>query len=194
MNAMSITREKIMELGEDLIRTKGYNAFSYQDISSELGIKNAAIHYYFPSKENLGTSIVRTNVQRFEEMIENMHSRGFDERQQLETFIKIYSKSYREQKLCIVGALGSDFNTLSESTRTELKRITEIILKWLTGILTSGKEKKIFVFSDEPQKKAWLIFTCLVASLQLARIVDKLDYKVVHQIIIENVKPQKINR
>jgi len=191
---MSITREKIMELGEDLIRTKGYNAFSYQDISSELGIKNAAIHYYFPSKENLGTSIVRTNVQRFEEMIENMHSRGFDERQQLETFIKIYSKSYREQKLCIVGALGSDFNTLSESTRTELKRITEIILKWLTGILTSGKEKKIFVFSDEPQKKAWLIFTCLVASLQLARIVDKLDYKVVHQIIIENVKPQKINR
>jgi len=69
---MSITREKIIELGESLIRTKGYNAFSYQDISSELGIKNAAIHYYFPSKENLGTSIVKTNIQRFEEMTYNM--------------------------------------------------------------------------------------------------------------------------
>jgi len=32
---MSVTREKILELGENLIRTKGYNAFSYQDISSE---------------------------------------------------------------------------------------------------------------------------------------------------------------
>ena len=47
---MSITREKILELGENLIRTKGYNAFSYQDISSKLGIKNAAVHYYFPTK------------------------------------------------------------------------------------------------------------------------------------------------
>jgi TetR/AcrR family transcriptional regulator, transcriptional repressor for nem operon len=186
---MSITREKIMELGENLIRTKGYNAFSYQDISSELGIKNAAIHYYFPSKENLGTSIVKTNIQRFEEMVENMHSRGFDEWQQLETFIKIYIKSHREQKLCIVGAMGPEINTLTEITKTELKRITEKILNWLTGILTSGKEKKLFVFKEEPQNKALLIFTCLVASLQLARILDKLDYKCVQQTIFENLKP-----
>ena len=126
---MSVTREKIIELGENLIRTKGYNGFSYQDISTELGIKNAAVHYYFPSKENLGTSIVKTNIQRFEEMIDNMHSRGFDERQQLDTFIKIYIKSHREQKLCIVGSLGPDFNTLSATTKTELIKMTEIIHK-----------------------------------------------------------------
>ena len=177
-----------MELGENLIRTKGYNAFSYQDISSELGIKNAAIHYYFPTKENLGTSIVKTNIQRFEEMIDNMHSRGFDECQQLETFIKIYIKSHREQKLCIVGSLGPDFNTLNDTTKTELIRMTELILKWLTEILTSGKEKKLFVFNQEPQYKAFLLFSSLVASLQLARIIDKLDYKSIHQAIIEDLK------
>jgi TetR/AcrR family transcriptional repressor of nem operon len=186
---MSITREKIIELGENLIRSKGYNAFSYQDISSELGIKNAAVHYYFPSKENLGTSIVRTNIQRFEEMVENMHSRGFDEWQQLETFIKIYIKSHREQKLCIVGSLGPDFNTLSETTQVELKRITEIILNWLTEILCSGREKKIFAFKQEPKNKALVIFSGLIASLQLARIIEKMDYKSIFQTIIEDVKP-----
>jgi len=186
---MSVTREKIMELGENLIRTKGYNAFSYQDISSELGIKNAAVHYYFPSKENLGTSIVKTNIQRFEEMIENMHARNFNEWQQIETFIKIYIKSHREQKLCIVGALGHDYYTLTKSTRKELKKITKLILHWLTGVLTTGKEKKLFVFNEEPRNKALLIFTCLVASLQLARIMEKLDYKVIQQTIIGSLKP-----
>jgi TetR/AcrR family transcriptional repressor of nem operon len=186
---MSVTREKIIELGENLIRSKGYNAFSYQDISTELGIKNAAIHYYFPTKENLGTSIVKTNIQRFEEMVENMHSRGFDEWQQLETFIKIYIKSHREQKLCIVGSLGPDFNTLNESTKTELKRMTSIILKWLTDILNTGKEKNLFVFKDEPQNKAIVIFSSLVASLQLSRIIDKLDYKSIYQTILEDLKP-----
>lgn len=185
---MSVTREKILELGENLIRTKGYNAFSYQDISTELGIKNAAVHYYFPSKENLGTSIVKTNIQRFEEMIDNMHSRGFDEWQQLDTFIKIYIKSHREQKLCIVGSLGPDFNTLSLSTQNELIRMTEIIHKWLTNILTTGKEKKVFIFNDEPQNKATLIFSTLVASLQLSRMMEKLDYKSICQSITESLK------
>ncbi|HBZ67421.1 MAG TPA: TetR/AcrR family transcriptional regulator [Bacteroidales bacterium] len=186
---MSVTREKIIELGENLIRTKGYNAFSYQDISTELGIKNAAVHYYFPSKENLGTSIIKTNIQRFEEMIDNMHSRKFDEWQQLETFIKIYIKSHREQKLCLVGSLGPDINTLSNTTKAELVKMTEIIHHWLAGILTSGKMNNIFSFNDEPQNKATLIFSCLVASLQLSRIIDKFDYKAVCQSIIEDLKP-----
>jgi len=186
---MSVTREKIIELGEHHIRTKGYNAFSYQDISTELGIKNAAVHYYFPTKENLGTSIVKTNIQRFEEMIDNMHSRGFDEWKQLDTFIKIYIKSHREQKLCIVGSLGPDFNTLSETTKTELIKMTEVILTWLTSILTQGKEKQIFVFSEDPQIKATIILSSLVASLQLSRIIDKIDYKSICHAIIKDLKP-----
>ncbi len=181
---MSVTREKIIELGENLIRSKGYNAFSYQDISAELGIKNAAIHYYFPTKENLGTSIVKTNIQRFEEMLENMHSHGFNERQQLDTFVKIYLKSHREQKLCIIGSLASDFNTLNETTKTELKRMTEIILKWLTDILVTGKEKKLFVFDEDPQSKAFIILSGMVASLQVSRVMDKMDYKNLCQTII----------
>jgi TetR/AcrR family transcriptional regulator, transcriptional repressor for nem operon len=186
---MSITREKIIELGENLILTKGYNAFSYQDISSELGIKNAAIHYYFPTKENLGTSIIKTNIQRFQEMIENMHSKNFDEWHQLESFIKIYIKNHREQKLCIIGSLGSDFNTLSQSTKSELKKMTDLILKWLTDLLEKGKENKVFAFKDKPQNKALTIFSSLVASLQLSRIIDKADFKIIHQSILEDLKP-----
>ncbi len=188
---MSITREKIIELGESLIRSKGYNAFSYQDISSELGIKNAAVHYYFPTKENLGTSIVRTNIQRFEEMTGNMNSRGFDEWHQLETFIKIYTKSHREQKLCIVGSLGPDINTLSETTQAELRKMSEIILKWLTDTLSNGREKALFSFKEEPQLKALLIISSLIASLQLARLINKIEYKSFCMAIMEDLRPQK---
>ena len=186
---MSLTREKIIELGENLIRTKGYNAFSYQDISSELGIKNAAVHYYFPSKENLGTSIVKTNIQRFEEMVENMQSRNFDEFHQLETFLKIYLKSNREQKLCIMGSLGPDFNTLNESTRIELRKMTEMVLAWLTVLLEKGKTNGIFSFKCNPNEKALLTLSCMIAGLQLVRVMDKLDFKTIYQSILDEIKP-----
>lgn len=185
---MSLTREKILELGENLIRTKGYNAFSYQDISSELGIKNAAVHYYFPSKENLGTSIVKTNIQRFEEMVDNLHSRNFDEMHQLETFLKIYLKSHREQKLCIMGALGPDFNTLNESTKNELKKLTDMILGWLTNILENGKANGTFGFKGTSNEKAVNILTTSIAGLQLTRVMDKVDFKTIYQSILDDVK------
>lgn len=184
---MSLTREKIMELGEDLILTKGYNAFSYQDISSELGIKNAAVHYYFPTKENLGTGIVKTNKLRFEEMVDNLESRNFSEKQKLETFMKIYLKSNREHKLCIMGSLGPAINSLNDSTRIELRKITEHILEWLTSLLTSGREKGMFVFKGEPRDKALLILTNMIAGLQLARILDKSDFKTIHQAVMDSL-------
>ena len=186
---MSVTREKILELGETLIRTKGYNAFSYQDISSELGIKNAAVHYYFPSKENLGTSIVKTNIQRFDEMVDNLNSRKYDEWKQLETFIKIYVKSHRENKKCLVGSLSPDYNTLNDTTKVELKRMIEMILKWLTELLDKGRNKHIFAFNDNPDSKALSVFSSLVASLQLSGIMDKGDYKSFYQSILDDLKP-----
>jgi Transcriptional regulator len=186
---MSITREKILELGENLIRTKGYNAFSYQDISSELGIKNAAVHYYFPTKENLGTSIVKTNIQRFEEMVDNMSSRHFDEKQQLSTFVKLYIKSHREHKKCIVGSLSPEYNTLNESTQQELKKMIELILQWLTSLLEDGRQKGIFSYSDDSSSKALSIFSSLVGSLQLTVVIDKIDYKSFYQSILDELKP-----
>lgn len=186
---MSITRERIIELGENLIRTKGYNAFSYQDISTELGVKNAAIHYYFPTKANLGTSVLKTNIQRFEEMIDNMHGKGFNESQQLDTFIKIYIKSHREQKVCLVGSLSPDFDTLNEATQRELSKMIDLILHWLTEILTAGKEKGLFAFKDLPQNRAAIIFSSLVANLQLSRVTSAIDFKSVCSSIEKDLKP-----
>lgn len=185
---MSVTREKILELGEDFIRTKGFNAFSYQDISSELNIKNAAIHYYFPSKKNLGVSILKTNVQRFEETIDNMNSRKFDELRQLESFVKIYIKSHREQKKCIVGALGPDYNSFDSSMQKELQKMVDIILGWLADLLLKGQKKRIFSFKETPENKAYIIFTSLVASLQLSGITNKLEYKNYCQSVIDEIK------
>jgi hypothetical protein len=123
-------------------------------------------------------------------MTDNMHSRGFDEWHQLETFIKIYTKSHREQKRCIVGSLGPDIPSLSDNTVLELKRMSNIILEWLTNTLATGREKGIFAFKEDPQIKALLILSSLIASLQLARLIDKIEYKSFCNAILEDLRSE----
>ena len=61
----SRTAEQILDLAEMLIQTRGYSAFSYQDISDALGITKASIHYHFASKTDLGIAVVDRYVERF---------------------------------------------------------------------------------------------------------------------------------
>lgn len=187
---MSVTRERILELAEELILTKGYNGFSYQDISTVMGIKNAAVHYYFPSKDNLGVSILKTNLQRFEEMVENMQNRDFNEWHQLESFMKIYMKSNRENKICLIGSLGTDVNTLSEPMHSELQKMVDRIISWLETTLQNGREKGLFQFNIPARNQALTILSSLVAGLQLARILNKSDFKSIHQSIWEEITPK----
>ena len=61
----SETAEQILDLAETLIQTRGYSAFSYQDIADSLGIRKASIHYHFPSKSDLGVAVVDRYMSPF---------------------------------------------------------------------------------------------------------------------------------
>ena len=62
----SETAGQILDLAETLIQTRGYSAFSYQDIADSLGIRKASIHYHFPSKADLGVAVVDRYMARFD--------------------------------------------------------------------------------------------------------------------------------
>jgi TetR/AcrR family transcriptional repressor of nem operon len=48
------TKTTLLDVAEELLLTRGYNGFSYNDIAEKVGIRKASIHYHFPSKSGLG--------------------------------------------------------------------------------------------------------------------------------------------
>ena len=63
------TAEKIMDIAESQVRAGGYNSFSFREISQEIGIKSASIHYHFPTKTDLGVAIASRYTTRFAEQL-----------------------------------------------------------------------------------------------------------------------------
>jgi len=53
MQTATDTKTAILERAMALLQSKGYDGFSYKDISGPMGVKNAAIHYHYPSKTDL---------------------------------------------------------------------------------------------------------------------------------------------
>ena len=149
---------------------RGFNGFSYADISSALGVKNAAIHYYFPTKSDLGVAVIQRAKERFTDWTrgERMATRSAAEK--LEAFFRLYLKFMEAgQQVCLGGALETDFKTLPAEMQVETQKFAFTFLVWMEGVLKEGREKRIFSFPGEAKDQAILILSSLQGALQMTR-------------------------
>jgi len=182
------TRENIVLLGDQFIRDKGFNAFSFYDISKALKIKNASIHYHFPTKTDLGVSILNDHQQKLHSLIQATVTKS--PQVKLNAFLSIYSTIKSEGRVCLVGSLATDLNSVDPKIAKELKAFANEILKWVTSILEEGKTKKAFSFQGSARTKALMIITNMLAALQLSRLTNEDDF---HTIRNEVIKELKVN-
>ncbi len=187
------TREKIVYLGEALFQQFGYNGFSYKHISEKLGIKNAAIHYHFPSKEDLGIAIITHSRNRLERWKEKMDTLDISPTEKLEQYIEgMYGWQIEKgNRICLVAATGTDFFSIPEKMQQQAQSLGYFIRKIYTEILEEGLEKGEFQFIGETKYQALNILLTLQGSLMIARLHGKEVYQIAKQQILANLLTKK---
>ena len=172
------SKRTILNLAESLLQDRGFNGFSYANISSELGVKNAAIHYHFPSKENLACAVIQRYRDRFNLWINNARVKDLSPEEKLNWFFSIYS-DYRADngKVCLVGSLEAEFNSIPEQLQKQTESMHRELLAWLQVTLKEGRDAGVFHFNGEPANKAALILSSLQGGLQMARALGTKKFK-----------------
>lgn len=164
------TKRAIMDLAETFIQEKGFNGFSYAHIAKELDVKNAAIHYHFPTKEELVCAVMQRYRDRFQLWINNARIKNLSPREKMEWFFSIYTDTRADNgKVCLGGSLETEFNSLPASLREQTEALTQELLTWLQATLQEGRDAGVFHFSGDPASKAALILSSLQGALQMAR-------------------------
>ena len=174
-----------MDIGERLIRSKGYGAFSYKDIAEELHVRNAAVHYYFPSKTDLGVAILGRAIDHIHHSSKRWH--GLREDEQFKKFLNTYFESNARGMVCLMGALSASFDELPDEMQIKLQEMADAILAWLAGCLKEGKEKKIFQFEEPPEVKALMLISNMLSSLLLSRVLGKKYFTAIHKQVLAAV-------
>lgn len=182
---MASTKDTIVQLGDELMRKKGYNAFSYADISRQIGIKNAAVHYHFPTKPDLANAIVSWHSEHFDRFVEKAASRN--EADQLKMFLNFYTSIQVSGKLCVIGSFATDWNSMESEVQTEVQDFTNKVLNWLTTILDNGRNEELLNFDGNPKTEALRILTNMFAGTQLARITGSDDFASIKDSILDNL-------
>lgn len=165
---VSDTREKIIQLADDFIRRRGYNAFSYRDISEALGVKPAAVHYHFPNKEALGAAILEREIVASRD--NEAHWKRLSPDEQLRNLVGIFAGYRRRGLTCLMGSFCQDYDTLPGLVQTNLRTLCRVIQQWVTTVLAQGRRIGVLRFDGEPADRARLVMSTLMSSLLLSRV------------------------
>jgi TetR/AcrR family transcriptional regulator, transcriptional repressor for nem operon len=163
------TAERILDVAERLVQTRGFNGFSYADIAGELGMTKAALHYHFAGKAELGEALVTRYAERFAAALAAVASRGDDGPTALRAYADLYRDVVREGRMCLCGMLAAEYQTLPEPMRTAVARFIDDNETWLTGVLRRGRADGTLAFEGPPADAARMIVGSFEGAMLLAR-------------------------
>ena len=169
------TPTRILDIAERLVQTRGYNGFSYADISSELGVTKASLHYHFAGKAELGEALIERYADRFRERLAEIDASGADAPTKLEAYADIYAGVLREQRMCLCGMLAAEYETLPGPMREAIVRFFDESETWLARVLEDGRDAGSLALPGPANEEARAIVDGLEGALLVARPLGDVD-------------------
>lgn len=168
---MNETRNEIITLADEFIRTRGFNAFSYADVAGIMNVRKSALHYYFPSKSDLGISVIDKELEKMARLKEEGVNLPGD--QQLKKLVETFFSSSRTGKICLTGSLTPDYVTLSGPMQQKVKEMCQTTLVWMADCLEKGRTEGRLLFQGTANDRALIVLSGLLSSLLLSRVLGE---------------------
>jgi len=169
-------RQRILDLAEELLLSRGYEGFSYQDIADAIGIRKASIHHHFASKEDLGSAIVERSRIRLAEARGPVVEDAARIRKLLDNYFRFFERLAEEgKKLCLGGRLAADQMVLPEAVRVPHRAFLGDNETWLTELMRAGQKTGVITRAQSAADLALLLRATIQGAVQIARSSGSVD-------------------
>jgi len=164
------TREKILEAAQDLIQTRSFHGFSFQDIADRVGVRKPSLYHYFDSKDAVALAV----LERSADWVRTQSAKldGEDPAAQLEHYFEMFREIHgKGERMCPGGSFASVFGGISSSVQSALHRFTKLHLDLLESIIREGAERGQFQIKDQrPRDVAMQILAGAQGALMIGRL------------------------
>ncbi|AZO80956.1 MULTISPECIES: TetR/AcrR family transcriptional regulator [unclassified Bosea (in: a-proteobacteria)] len=171
MSNVANRSDDILLCARSLIVAGGYHGFSYADISKVIGIRNASIHYHFPSK----TDLVRTLVARYREEAETglaaLERNIPDAAGQLRAYAGFWEACIADSTapFCVCALLASQMPALPDEVVIEVRAHFRMLSAWLSSVMTRGAGKGSLRLAATADAEAEMFMAAIHGAMLSAR-------------------------
>jgi TetR/AcrR family transcriptional regulator, transcriptional repressor for nem operon len=167
------TRDFVLNVAQEFVQTRGFNAFSFRDVAERVGIKTASIHYYFPTKAELCRALIARQREQVRAALAEIDLEETDPKRKLARYVSVFRNTLElGNRMCLCGMLAADFATLDPSIVEDLRRSFEDQEAWLTQVLDAGMTSGALTLLGSPRVEARLLASSLEGAMLIARVFE----------------------
>lgn len=176
---------RILDAAEGMIRTQGYNGFSFRDIADAVGIKSASVHYHFATKADLGAAVARRYADRFMDELGDPSEKGISGPELLQRYVAIFRRAItRDKQMCLCGMLGAEIASLPAEVKEQVKSFFERSIEWLEMVLKKSRPDSE-THEEILRRRALTILAALEGAIIIARTMGSAE--VLDDVVLEIV-------
>ena len=162
----SNSKEAILAAARRTAQAHGYSGLNFRDLADEVGIKAASIHYYFPSKADLGAAVARRYWEDTAAELDSMLAKIGDPLRCLHQYPDIFRKSLeRDNRMCLGSFMAAEHDDLPEAVKKEVQTFGDVNVAWLAKVLTAAA----VVTPGESGQRGRAIFAAIAGAQLMAR-------------------------
>jgi TetR/AcrR family transcriptional regulator, transcriptional repressor for nem operon len=158
---MDAMRDAILRAAEARMRRHGFHGLSFRDLAVDVGIKSASVHYHFPTKTDLGVSLMRG----YQEQMLAAFGNAEDDRtlsEKLKVVRDAYAKRLSDESgICLCGVLAAERAGLPEPVAEALKDYFVACRNWLVSAFAGSG-------ADDPERRAMVFSIAVQGALLLS--------------------------
>ncbi|MGI9332283.1 MAG: TetR/AcrR family transcriptional regulator [Gammaproteobacteria bacterium] len=133
--------QQILDAAERHMRRGGYDAVSYRDLASDVGIKSASVHHHFPRKAALGEAVVNRYAHRLVDALGAPDDPGAAPKARVEKLCSVYRRALvDEDAVCLCCVLGAEGRDLPAPVAAAVENFYLRLLDWTQIALESGRK------------------------------------------------------
>lgn len=159
------TRDAIIAAATRTVMTDGYNALSFRDLASDVGIKSASVHHHFPTKGDLAETLVERFCEGFVKRMAPLTALSFEEA--IDGYVDLFRSAFvGRNRMCLAGMMSAEVSALPKAAQQRLEEFTEAHKAFLRTVLAK-KYKRLA--ADRIDARAMAIFAAMEGAQLVCR-------------------------
>lgn len=167
------TRDQILAVAQQVIQTRSFSDFSYQDVADQLDLRKASVHYHFPTKTDLGVAMLMRYQQQLSQWMRQVAEQALTPPEQLKAYVQLFGEHFGGSgRICPGGIFSAEWNTLAPPLQDALQHLLQTHENWLIELIRVGQRTGYFG-PGSPEHLALLIGSTLQGALQVQRAMER---------------------
>jgi TetR/AcrR family transcriptional repressor of nem operon len=164
------TADRILDCAEALMTERGFSGFSYADISDEVKVTKASIHFHFATKALLVQRVLARYRERTRQGLQQL-SQAPGAMARLQAYVGYWENCIRAKapSFCVCALLAAEIPTLPDEVSVEVRGHFNDLWAWLKATLEAGKASGEVQLAQDAAAEAQLLLASVHGAMLAAR-------------------------